>query len=117
MKYITAVAIVVTAVLGCSYVGESKAETCADVWASNPQSKSAAFINVSKQFPEVTEEVKQNSIVLCESATRFSAEGGDLKTIVSVVNRSMEGKDIPEEGRLSMVYMAVGGWKIGAEKR
>lgn len=31
MKYITAVAIVVTAVLGCSYVGESKAETCESI--------------------------------------------------------------------------------------
>lgn len=117
MKYITAVAIVVTAVLGCSYVGDSKAETCADVWASNPQSKSEGFIRVSKQNPDITNAVKNQSIDMCESATRFSAEGGDLNTIISVVNRSMEGKDIPEEGRLSMVYMAVGGWKIGAEKR
>lgn len=117
MKYITAVAIVVTAVLGCSYVGESKAETCADVWASNPQTKTATFIDGATRFPNLAEDVKRESINTCNSAADFSQKGGSMETTIRLVNEGTRGKNIPEEGRLSMVYMAVGGWKIGAEKR
>lgn len=119
MKRITGIAVVVTAFIGCSYVGSAGAKdgdytastTCQQVWELSPQASDASFIEVSKIRPDVTEDVKQTSINVCESAKRVGKLGGTVEQVLSVINERMRG--MPEDQTRSVAFMAVSGWKIG----
>lgn len=89
----------------------AEAMTCSELWESNPQSKSEGFLRVSKTQPEITDEVRTESIKLCENAAIAAKKGVFVDYVLAQTNKRARG--LPEEGRLSMVFMAVGGWQIG----
>lgn len=107
MRTLIAVLIGSTVVLSFS----AEATPCADLWDANPQSKSESFIQVSQTQPEITNEVREESIKLCETAKVSAKAGMPLNYIIRQVNKSSRG--LPDDGRISMMFMAVGGWNIG----
>lgn len=107
MKTLTAVLIGSSIALSFS----AEATPCADLWAANPQSKSESFIQVSQTQPDITNEVRDESIKLCETAAMSAKNGLPLNYIIRQVNKSSRG--LPDDGRVSMMFMAVGGWNIG----
>lgn len=107
MKTLIAVLIGSSMVLSFS----AEATPCEDLWAANPQSKSEVFIRISKTQPEITNEVRDESIKLCETAAASAKKGVSVGYVLEQTNRRSKG--LPEEGRLSMAFMAVGGWNIG----
>lgn len=119
MKRITAIAIVVSAVLGCSYVGSVGAAdgdytaqtTCEQVWELSEQPKTTGFIEVSKTNPDITDAVKSSSIKVCDSAKRVGELGGSVEQVLLTVNERTQ--QLPEDNRRQIAFMAVSGWKIG----
>ena len=105
----TLIAVLIVSSMALSFSAE--ATPCADLWAANPQSKSEAFIRVSQTQPEITNEVREESIKLCETAKASAKPGMPLNYIIRQVNKSSRG--LPDDGRVSMMFMAVGGWNIG----
>lgn len=105
----TLIAVLIGSSMALSFSAE--ATPCEDLWAANPQSKSEAFIRVSQTQPDVTGEVRTESIKLCETAAMSAKSGLSLNYIIRQVNKSSRG--LPDDGRVSMMFMAVGGWNIG----
>lgn len=105
----TLIAVLIGSSMALSFSAE--ATPCADLWAENPQSKSEAFIRVSQTQPDVTDDVRDESIKLCETAAASAKKGVSVDYVLEQTNRRSNG--LPEEGRLSMAFMVVGGWKIG----
>lgn len=90
------------------------ATPCEDLWAYNPQAKSESFIRMSEIRPDITNQVKEESINLCESSAKAAHHGVSIEYVLSMVNRSSRG--LPDAGRLSMAFMAIGGWDIGKQE-
>lgn len=111
MKTLVAVLLGSTVVLSFA----SEAKTCRDVWDSNPQSKSKGFLLVAKTNPEITDAVRNASIDVCESAKKVGALGGSEADVLQIINSS--ARNLPDEGRLSMAFMGVGGWQIGVSNK
>lgn len=109
----TLVALLLGSTMALSFATEAR--TCQDVWASNPQSKSKGFLLVAKTNPEITDAVRDSSISVCESAKKVGALGGSESDVMRRVNAS--ARNLPEEGRLSMVFMGIGGWQIGVDNK
>lgn len=105
----TLIAVLIGSSMALSFSAE--ATPCADLWVANPQSKSEAFIRVSQIRPDITDELRAESIKLCETAAVSAKKGVSVDYVLEQTNRRSNG--LPEEGRLSMVFMAVGGWNIG----
>lgn len=105
----TLIAVLIGSSMALSFPAE--ATPCSDLWEANPQSKSETFIRVSQTQPDVTNEVRNESIKLCETAKTSSKAGMPLDYVIKQVNKSSSG--LPDEGRVSMMFMAVGGWNIG----
>lgn len=105
----TLIAVLIGSSMTFSFSAE--ATPCEDLWAANPQSKSEAFIRVSQTRPNVTNEVRDESIKLCETAAISAKNGVPFDYVLEQVNRSSLG--LPDEGRVSMAFMAIGGWNIG----
>lgn len=89
----------------------AEAITCSELWDINPQSKSEGFIAVSKTQPEVTKELRAESIKLCETAASAARAGVSAEYVLNQTKRRSRG--LPEEGQASMAFMAVWGWQIG----
>ena len=104
----TLIAVLIGSSMTLSFSAE--ATPCSDLWAANPQSKSEAFIRVSQTQPDVTDDVRDESIKLCETAAASAKKGASVDYVLEQTNRRSNG--LPEEARLSMAFMAVGGWKI-----
>lgn len=111
MKTLIAVLIGSSMVLSFS----SEAKTCEDVWDANPQSKSEMFLTIAKTNPEITDSVRESSISVCESAEEIGALGGSDKDVLRMV--SAASRKLPDEGRISMAFMAIEGWGIGNSRR
>lgn len=60
----TLIAVLIGSSMALSFSAE--ATPCADLWVANPQSKSEAFIRVSQIRPDITDELRAESIKLCE---------------------------------------------------
>lgn len=105
----TLIAVLIGSSMALSFSAE--ATPCTDLWAANPQSKSEEFIRVSQTRPDITNDVRDESIKLCETAAASAKKGVSVDYVLEQTNRRSKG--LPEEGRLSMVFMAVGGWAIG----
>ena len=105
----TLIAMLIGSSMALSFSAE--ATQCEDLWAANPQSKSEAFIRVGQTQPDVTNEVREESIKLCETAAVSANNGMPLDYVIRQVDKSSRG--LPDEGRVSMMFMAVGGWGIG----
>ena len=105
----TLIAVLIGSSMALSFSAE--ATPCEGLWAANPQSKSEAFIRVSQTQPDITNEVRAESIKLCETAAAAAKKGVSVDYVLEQTNRRSNG--LPEDGRLSMAFMAVGGWYIG----
>lgn len=107
----TLIAVLIGSSMALSFSAE--ATPCTDLWAANPQSKSEEFILVSQARPDVANAVRGESIKLCETAAAAAKKGVSVDYVLEQTNRRSNG--LPEAGRLSLAFMAVGGWKIGKE--
>jgi len=105
----TLIAVLIGSSMALSF--SAKGTPCEELWGVNPQSKSESFIQVSQTQPEITNEVRDESIKLCETAAMSAKKGLPLNYIIRQVNKSSRG--LPDDGRVSMMFMAVGGWNIG----
>lgn len=105
----TLVAVLLGSTMVLSFAADAK--TCQDVWVSNPQSKSEMFLTIAKTNPEVTDAVRDSLLNVCESAKQVGALGGSEADVMRMINTS--SRNLPEEGRLSMAFMGIGGWQIG----
>lgn len=91
----------------------AKAITCEDLWNSNPQSQSEAFIMASKSDSTITDAVKRDSVRMCESAFSAAGAGVSLDRVISTVQDS--ARKLPDFAKASMLFMTIGGWQLGTE--
>lgn len=122
MKRITAIAVTVAAIIGCSYVGGAGADTeitsrttCAQVWGMSELPYTESFEEISRTNPQMTTEVRDTQIALCESAKAVALSGGSLPDVIAVT--SSKSSELPEELRKQMLFMSVAGWSIGNKVR
>ena len=122
MKRITAIAVTAAAIIGCSYVGGANADTeitarttCAQVWSMSELPYTEAFEEISRTNPQMTTEVRDTQIALCESAKAVALSGGGLPDVIAATSRG--ASELPEEIRKQMLFMAIAGWTIGNKVR
>lgn len=122
MKRITAIAVTAAAIIGCSYVGGAGADTeitsrttCAQVWGMSELPYTEAFEEISRTNPQMTNEVRDTQIALCESSKAVALSGGSLPDVIAVI--SSKSSELPEELRKQMLFMSVAGWSIGNKVR
>lgn len=118
MKRITAIAIVASAVLGCSYVGSASAVTpCEQMFNDSALVSSGLHDSLAKGTPAEAEDYKQTTIEACKSAVDFARNGGGPAPVAHMLAKSVTHKDsIDSLLSLTRIDVVMKGWAFGAEK-
>ena len=118
MKRITAIAVVVSAVLGCSYVGSASAVTpCEQIFNDSALVSSGLYDSLAKGTPAEAEDYKQTTIDACKSAIDFASNGGSPAPVAHMLAKSVTHKDsLDSLLSLTRVDVVMKGWAFGAEK-
>lgn len=120
MKRYTGLAIIFTAVIGCSYVGPSQAKdyvydastTCTEVWGLSGIESQTSYQIGKQKFPEITANMKRALVEACESAKEYGENGGSVETVMGLIARNPDR--LPAEGVKNQAFMMISGWKIGS---
>lgn len=119
MKRITAIAIVVSAVLGCSYVGNVGASVpvCEQIFNDSALVSSGLYDELAKSTPAEAEDYKQTTIEACKSAIKVGRDGTGPQPVAHMLAKSVTHK-APLDSLLSLtrVDVVMKGWAYGAEK-
>lgn len=118
MKRITAIAIVVSAVLGCSYVGSASAVTpCEQMFNDSALVSSGLYDTLAKGTPAEAEDYKQTTIEACNSAIKVARQGVGPAPVAHMLAKSVTHKDsLDSLLSLTRVDVVMKGWAFGAEK-
>lgn len=118
MKRITAIAIVVSSVIGCSYVGNVGAVTpCEQMFNDSALVSSGIYDSLAKGTPAEAEDYKKTTIEACKSAIKVGRDGTGPQPVAHMLAKSVTHK-APLDSLLSLtrVDVVMKGWAYGAEK-
>lgn len=119
MKRITAIAIVVSAVIGCSYVGGASAASpvCEQIFNDSALVSSGLYDTLAKGTPAEAEYYKQTTIEACKSAIKVARQGVGPAPVAHMLAKSVTHKDsLDSLLSLTRVDVVMKGWAFGAEK-
>jgi len=119
MKRITAIAIVVSAVIGCSYVGGASAASpvCEQIFNDSALVSSGLYDTLAKGTPAEAEYYKQATIEACNSAIKVARQGVGPAPVAHMLAKSVTHKDsLDSLLSLTRVDVVMKGWAFGAEK-